>query len=96
MNETQLKQHERRVLNLVSKVDLSTAPVKKRAVIRLLLWQPSARRIRFAERCHCKRGNLLTYQLPGEEIVIRANGEQCGYYCCACEFSIAGVREVKP
>ncbi len=82
----------RRVLNLIGKSS-GSGSVKQWAVIKLLMWQPLAKRIRFEGKCHCKRGQMLTYQLIGSDYDRGENTETCGYYCPSCGFSNAGSRD---
>ena len=82
-----------RVRNLIRRIDLSGASPKKRAVVKLLTNQPLAKRIRFAGRCHCRGGQLLSYQLDGNTNRQRDDMEDCGYFCPSCGFSNAGARE---
>lgn len=89
---------QRRVLNLLSRIDRKNQTPKQWAVRKLLDWQPGAQRIRFEGKCDVSRcgGKLyLSYQLPG--ITWRVNGEteDCGYYCPSCGFGNAGGRPVK-
>lgn len=82
-----------RVLNLIRKVDMVNAPVKKWAVVKLLRWQPEAHHIRFEGKCHCKGKYLMSYQL--HDVTSRHPGEEdCGYYCPSCGFGNAGARQV--
>lgn len=82
-----------RVLNLIAKVDMKNAPLKRYAVVKLLRWQPAARRIRFEGQCHCGGKLLLSYQFPYE---ISPDGEMetCGFYCPSCGFGNGGARRV--
>lgn len=85
-----------RVRNLIRRVDLSKASPKKRAVIKLLQFQPLAKRIRFAGKCHCKSALLMSYQLEylhGKRWT-RDGWEDCGFYCPSCGFGNAGAREI--
>lgn len=82
-----------RVLNLIRRVNLETASPKKRAVIKLLQWQPEALQIRFESRCHCRSEYLMSYRLPTLENWVRnLDSESCGYYCPGCGFGNAGSR----
>jgi len=82
-----------RVLNLIRRVNLETASPKKRAVIKLLEWQPEAEAIRFEGRCHCKGQCLMSYRLPMlEDITRNKDNESCGYFCPSCHFGNAGSR----
>lgn len=89
---------QRRVLNLLSRIDRENETLKQWAVRKLLLWQPGAQRIRFEERCpiaRCRSKFYLSYHLY--DIVWRVNSdiEDCAYYCPSCGFSNAGGRPVK-
>lgn len=90
--------HETRVLNLIARVDLSAASLKKRQVIGLLKIFPSARRIRFESVCHCRRGKQLSFQLPhivhGTHDFNGELREDCGFWCPYCGFSNAGARHI--
>lgn len=100
MNEQQ--RHKHRVLNLIRRASLADASPKKRAVLKLLAYQPLARRIQFHEGCDaCKRRGaiMVSYQLPDKEWKRRTNTrgleyEDCGYYCPTCGFGNAGGRPV--
>lgn len=83
-----------RVLNLIKHVILEDASPKKRAVIKLLTWQPEAVQIRFEGRCHCRGNMLMSYLLPGDGVGGRRDPshESCGYYCPSCGFGNAGSR----
>jgi hypothetical protein len=83
-----------RVLNLIRKVDMTTVSGKKWAVIRLLEWQPTARRIRFEGKCHCRGQYLMSYQTNDIPVSARGDDEEtCGYYCPSCGFGNAGSRK---
>lgn len=85
-----------RVLNLIAKVDMKTAPLKRWAVVKLLRWQPAARGIRFEGKCdNCRRSKLyLSYQLPGDVAEVGSDYEPCGFYCPSCGFGNGGARRV--
>jgi hypothetical protein len=81
-----------RVLNLIAKVNMSTAKPKQWAVIRLLKWQPEAAHIRFQGRCHqCRCEFLLSYQ-TALDYDRGQHEETCGYYCPRCGWGNAGAR----
>lgn len=98
-----INRERHRVLNLIKCVNPVTANPKKRAVVKLLGWQPLARRIRFEGRCDvCKSRHsmLLSYQLGTDEPrqYINHRGleyEDCGFYCPSCQFGNAGGRPVQ-
>lgn len=83
-----------RVLNLIKRVELAHAPLKKWAIIRLLSWQPIAVGIRFEGQCHCKGEFLMSYLHPDYIHSRKLGHEDCGYYCPSCGFSNAGSRKV--
>lgn len=86
--------HDARVRNLIAKVDIRTASAKKRQVIALLKLFPKARRIRFEGKCHCRRGNQLSFVLAQHEFSDGIH-ERCGYFCPNCGFSNAGARRIR-
>lgn len=100
MNEQQ--RHKHRVLNLIRRASLASANPKKRAVLKLLAYQPLACRIRFEGRCDaCKNRQsiMVSYQLPDKEWGRRTNSrgveyESCGFHCSWCGFGNAGARPV--
>ena len=93
--------HETRVLNLIAKVDITSASLKKRQIVRLLKNWPSARAIRAGNKCHCRRGSQWSFRLPETEHGERLHTfegevyEDCGFWCPYCGFSNAGARPVK-
>lgn len=98
------KDRTARVLNLLRRVNLDGASMKKRSVHKLLTLQPEARRIQFHGRCDaCKqRGTvMLSYQMPFDTPGKRMGRkepdgwEDCGWYCARCNFSNGGAREVR-
>lgn len=67
--------------------------VLKRAVIKLLKWQPEAVQIRFEGRCHCRSLWLMSYRLPTlENLEHDPDMETAGFYCPSCGFGNAGSR----
>lgn len=67
------------------------------AWLKLIKWQPSADSGEFGD-CHCpNRALMISYQLPSDEGVTRANGteEPCGYWCSQCDFSNGGSRAIE-
>lgn len=61
---------------------------------KLLACQPTAIKIRFADKCpDCKRKALVSYQLPGIDHDRGEKDETCGYFCGACGWGNAGSRE---
>jgi len=88
---------QRRVLNLLGRVDRENETLKQWAVRKLLQWQPGARRIRFEGQCpiaKCKGQHYLSYQLPGITWRVKGEIEDCGWYCPSCGFSAAGGRSI--
>ncbi len=89
---------QRRVLNLLSRVDREHETLKQWAVRKLLDWQPGAQLIRFEGRCpisRCRCDFCLTYQIPGIDWRLNGTMESCGWYCPSCQFSNAGGRPIQ-
>lgn len=86
-----------RVLNLLKHAHLEQASPKKKAVIKLLTWQPMAIRIRFEERCGIRgcHGLMLSYQLPYSDKPRGPDEESCGFWCSRCDFGNAGSRPIR-
>lgn len=98
MNE---KQRGYRVQNAMKRIDLADIKNLKRwAVVKLLKFQPLARRIRFEGGCgvgRCRSRLSMSYQLEATDRPGRTNergepSEDCGYFCPSCGFSNAGSR----
>lgn len=96
------KQRGYRVQNAMKHIDLPAVDGKRRAVVKLLKWQPLARRIRFEERCgvgRCRSKLSMSYELeefrrPGRTNHRGEPSEDCGYFCPSCGFSNAGSRPI--
>ena len=89
---------QRRVLNLLSRIDRDNETLKQWAVRKLLHWQPGAQRIRFEGKCdisRCRSRFYLSYQLNDIEWRVNGETEHCAYYCPRCGFGNAGSRPVK-
>ncbi len=89
---------QRRVLNLLSRIDRDNETLKQWAVRKLLSFQPGAQRIRFEERCpiaRCRSKFYLSYQVADVDRRLNDVLEDCGYYCPRCGFGNAGGRPVK-
>lgn len=92
------KVRERRVLNLLGRINRDNQTPKQWAVRKLLSVQPGAQRIRFEERCpisKCRSKFYLSYQVTGVDRRLNDVLEDCGWYCPSCGFGNAGGRPVK-